>query len=174
MPYPFKGQRPQAAGSAFIAPGARVIGNVTLGEHSSVWYNAVLRGDTNSIRVGEGSNVQDNSVLHVDPPYPLQIGSNVTVGHSCILHGCTIEDDSLIGMGSTILNGAVIGANSLVGAGSLVTEGKVFPPGSVIMGRPAKLIREVGPKEIEMIQRAAEHYRRNARDHAESLGEQTS
>ncbi len=155
-----------------MAPGARVIGQVRLAVGSSVWYNAVLRGDSNTIVVGEGSNVQDNSVLHVDDgEFRLEIGKGVTVGHACILHGCTIGDNTLIGMGSTVLNGAVIGPNCLVGAGSLITEGKVFPAGSVIMGRPAKVVREVGPKELEMISFAARHYQKNAQMHKESLKE---
>lgn len=172
MLYPFRGQRPQVEDETFLAPGARVVGQVRLGNRSSVWYNAVLRGDANTITVGDGTNIQDNAVLHADPgEFRLVIGRNVTVGHSCIVHGCTIGDNTLIGMGSTVLNGAVIGENSLVGAGSLITEGKVFPPGSVIMGRPAKVVREVGPKELEMIASAARHYQENARQHQESLKE---
>lgn len=147
-----------------------MIGQVRLAQHTSIWYNAVLRADVNTISVGEGSNIQDGSVLHVDQgEFRLAIGRNVTVGHSCILHGCTVGDNTLIGMGSTVLNGAIIGDNCLVGAGSLVTEGKVFPPGLVIMGRPAKVVREVGPKELAMITEGAQHYQQNARDHRDSI-----
>jgi carbonic anhydrase/acetyltransferase-like protein (isoleucine patch superfamily) len=168
--YPFLGQMPQVAQTVFIAPGARVIGQVTMASSSSVWYNTVVRGDSNTIVIGEGSNIQDNSVLHVDEgEAKLTIGRDVTVGHTCILHGCSIGDNVLVGMGSTILNGAVIGDNCLIGAGSLITEGKQFPPGSVIMGRPAKVVREVGEKELEMIRFGAAHYRENARNHRESL-----
>lgn len=170
MRYPFKGERPQVPADAFIAPGARVIGRVQLGQESGVWYNAVLRADSNTITIGSGTNIQDNCLLHVDEgEFSMMIGDGVTVGHSCILQGCTVGSHSLIGMGSTILNGAVIGENSLVGAGSLVTEGKVFPPNSVIMGRPAKVVRTVGEKELEMIRFGAGHYRQNAVDHKRSL-----
>lgn len=170
MLYPFQGRMPEVAEGVFIAPGARLIGQVRLAAASSVWYNSVLRADSNSIVIGAGSNVQDNSVLHVDEgEFQLTIGENVTVGHSCILHGCTIGSNTLIGMGSTVLNGAVIGENSLVGAGSLITEGKVFPPGSVIMGRPARVVREVSEKELEMISFGARHYRENALNHQRSL-----
>jgi len=167
--HPFQTIKPRLADGVFIAPGAHVIGKVTLERDASVWYNAVLRGDADTITVGEGTNIQDLTMVHADTGLPTQIGSGVTIGHSCIIHGCTIGSNSLIGMGSTILNGAVIGENSLVGAGSLVTEGKVFPPGSVIMGRPAKVIREVGDKEIGMIQMGCANYRANALMHAESL-----
>lgn len=160
------------ADGVFVAPGARLIGDVRLAAGCSVWYNSVLRADSNTITIAAGTNVQDNSVLHVDDgPFKLTIGENVTVGHSCILHGCSIGNNTLIGMGSTILNGAVIGENSLIGAGSLVTEGKVFPPGSVIMGRPARAVREVGEQELEMIRFGARHYQENALNHQRSLAE---
>ncbi len=169
MIYPFQLHNPKVAEEVFIAPGAQVIGMVTLARGVSIWYNAVLRGDTDTITVGEGSNIQDLTVVHADFGVPTQIGSGVTVGHSCIIHGCSIGANSLIGMGSTVMNGAVIGENSLVGAGSLVTEGKVFPPGSVIMGRPAKLVREVSPQDLATIRNGNDHYRDNARKHARSL-----
>jgi carbonic anhydrase/acetyltransferase-like protein (isoleucine patch superfamily) len=162
----FKGHRPQVAEGVYIAPGAQVIGAVTLQRNASVWYNAVLRGDTEPISIGEGSNIQDGTVVHTDTGLPTTVGRNVTVGHACVLHGCQIADDCLIGMGATLLNGSKIGANCLVGAGSLITEGKEFPPGSVIMGRPAKVVREVGERELAMIRSGAEIYRQNARLHA--------
>lgn len=168
MLHPFQGHLPQLSGDVYIAPGAQVIGRVSLGPAVSVWYNTILRGDSDTITVGAGTNIQDLTLVHADQGKPTLVGSGVTIGHSCIIHGCTIGDHCLIGMGSTILNGAVIGENSLVGAGSLVTEGKVFPPGSVIMGRPAKVVRAVGERELEMIRRGAEGYRQNARLHAQS------
>lgn len=146
----------------FIADGARVIGHVRLKSNSSVWFNCVLRGDTEWICVGEGSNVQDGSVLHADPGYPLTIGENVTVGHKVMLHGCTIGDNSLIGIGSTILNGAVIAENCIVGANALITENKNFPAGSLIIGAPARVARELSSEEISSIGDAARHYVDNA------------
>ncbi|MFZ5825735.1 MAG: gamma carbonic anhydrase family protein [Bacillota bacterium] len=170
MLYPFQGSVPEVPDDVFIAPGARIIGQVRLGARCSVWYNSVIRGDSNTIVIGDGSNIQDNSVLHVDEgPFRMVLGENVTVGHGCILHGCTVGSNVLVGMGTTILNGAVIGENSLVGAGSLVTEGKRFPPGSVIMGRPARVVREIGEQEVEKIRFAADHYRENARAHSRSF-----
>jgi carbonic anhydrase/acetyltransferase-like protein (isoleucine patch superfamily) len=157
---------PQVAEGVFVAPGARVVGRVTLDREASVWFNCVLRGDSDTVTIGEGSNIQDGSIVHTDGGSPAVVGRNVTVGHGCIIHGCTIGDDCLIGMGSTILSGARLGPNCLVGAGSLITEGKEFPAGSVIMGRPAKVVREVEERDLEMIRRGAEHYRQNARDYA--------
>ncbi len=133
----------------FIAASADVYGDVILGEEVSIWFQAVLRGDENTITIGNRSNIQDGSVVHVDYASPVKIGKNVTIGHQCIIHGCTIEDNALIGMGSIILNDAVIGENSLVGAGSLVTQKKTFPPNSLIMGSPAKFIRTLTSEEIE-------------------------
>ena len=153
----------------FIADGARVIGKVRLKTHSSVWFNAVLRGDNEWIEVGERSNVQDNSVLHTDPGFPLTIGKNVTVGHKVMLHGCTIKNNSLIGIGSTILNGAVIAENCMVGAHALITENKTFPPGSLIIGAPARVARELSEEEIAAISVAAEHYVDNAARYRETL-----
>ncbi|MDF2627458.1 MAG: anhydrase [Symbiobacteriaceae bacterium] len=166
MHYPYKGTMPQVAEGVFVAPGARVVGRVTLDREASVWFNCVLRGDSDTVTIGEGSNIQDGSIVHTDGGSPAVVGRNVTVGHGCIIHGCTIGDDCLIGMGSTILSGARLGPNCLVGAGSLITEGKEFPAGSVIMGRPAKVVREVEERDLEMIRRGAEHYRQNARDYA--------
>lgn len=154
---------PQVHPSAFVADTARVIGRVTLAEDSSVWYGAVLRGDTDPITVGRGSNIQDGSVLHADIGVPLTIGAYVTVGHQVMLHGCTIGDESLIGIGAIVLNGARIGRHCLVGAGALVTEGKVFPDGSLILGSPAKVVRSLTTQEIEGLRQSAQHYIENAR-----------
>lgn len=168
MNYPYKGIAPEIAAGVFVAPGARLIGRVRLAAGSSVWYNTVLRGDADAIEVGPGTNIQDLTMVHCDEALPTRIGANVTIGHSCIIHGCTISDNVLVGMGSTILNGARIGENSLVGAGSLVTEGKEFPPGSVLMGRPARVVRSVTERDLERIQRGHEGYRRQAADHMAS------
>jgi carbonic anhydrase/acetyltransferase-like protein (isoleucine patch superfamily) len=145
------------------------MGKVHLAKKASVWFGVIARGDNEALSIGEGSNVQDGSVLHSDIGYPLTIGAMVTVGHQCVLHGCTIEDGSLIGMGSTILNGARIGKNCLVGAGSLVTEGKVFPEGSMIMGSPAKVVRALTSEQIEGLQKAALGYIDNASRFAQTL-----
>lgn len=169
MNYPYQGQQPQIHDGAFIAPGARVIGRVTVGEGSSVWYNAVLRGDVDTITVGRFTNIQDLTLVHCDSGRPTSIGDRVTVGHSCIIHGCTIEDDVLVGMGSTVMNGARIGRNSLIAAGSLITEGKEFPPGSVIMGRPAKVIRQAEERDLELVRRGSENYRQASAAHKASL-----
>jgi carbonic anhydrase/acetyltransferase-like protein (isoleucine patch superfamily) len=139
-----------------------VMGNVVLEQDTSVWFGATLRGDTETITVGRGSNIQDGSVLHADVGYPLTVGQNVTVGHMVMLHGCTIGDESLIGIGAVVLNGARIGRNCIVAAGALVTEGKSFPDGSMIMGSPAKVVRELGPEQIDGVRRSALHYVENA------------
>jgi carbonic anhydrase/acetyltransferase-like protein (isoleucine patch superfamily) len=154
--------KPQVAESAWVADSAQVMGNVTLGEGASVWFGAVVRGDTDRIVVGAGSNIQDGSVLHADEGKPLLIGERVTVGHLVMLHGCTVGDESLIGIGATVLNGAKIGRHCLVGAGSLVTENKVFPDGSMIMGSPAKVVRQLTTEQIEGLRKSADHYMDNA------------
>ncbi len=141
-----------------MADNAQVIGDVHMAADSSVWFSSVVRGDTATIRIGEGTNIQDGSVLHADVGIPLTIGKHVTVGHMVQLHGCTIGDESLIGIGAVVLNGAKIGKNCLVGAGSLVTEGKEFPDGSMILGSPAKVVRELTPEQIEGLRRSAQHY----------------
>ena len=163
MIYKLGEQEPKYNGSNFIAPNAVVIGNVELKKNASVWFDVVIRGDNDPINVGENSNIQDGSVLHTDLGAPLSIGSNVTVGHKVMLHGCTIRDNSLIGINSTILNHAVIGKNSMVGANSLITEGKEFPENSLIMGSPAKVVRKLSDKEVMMIKLSAEHYVENAK-----------
>ena len=161
--YELDGVAPQVDASAWIADSAEVMGNVSLGADASVWFGCVLRGDTERMSVGEGSNIQDLSVLHADLGMPLTIGRHVTVGHKVMLHGCTIGDESLIGIGAVVLNGAKIGKNCLVGAGALVTEGKEFPDGSMIVGAPAKAIRQLTPEQIEGLRQSAQHYIDNAR-----------
>lgn len=153
---------PQIDDSAWVADNAQVMGEVRMGPHSSVWFSSVVRGDTATISIGEGTNIQDGSVLHADVGVPLTIGKHVTVGHMVQLHGCTIGDESLIGIGSIVLNHAKIGKNCLVGAGSLVTEGKAFPDGSMIMGSPAKVVRQLTPEQIEGLRRSAQGYMKNA------------
>ena len=154
---------PQVHPSVFVADSAQVIGHVTLAEDSSVWFGTVIRGDSDRISIGAGSNIQDGSVLHVDRGCPLVIGERVTVGHRVVLHGCSIGDETLVGIGAVVLNGARIGRNCLVGAGALVTEGKEFPDGSMILGSPAKVVRQLTPEQIEGLRRSAEHYIGNAR-----------
>jgi carbonic anhydrase/acetyltransferase-like protein (isoleucine patch superfamily) len=152
---------PDMADSAWVADNAQVIGDVHMAADSSVWFSSVVRGDTATIRIGEGTNIQDGSVLHADVGIPLTIGKHVTVGHMVQLHGCTVGDESLIGIGAIVLNGAKIGKNCLVGAGSLVTEGKEFPDGSMILGSPAKAVRELTSEQIEGLRRSAQHYVNN-------------
>lgn len=149
--------------TAFIAEGAVVIGDVTLGAEASVWFNAVLRGDSESIHIGAGSNIQDGAVCHADPDLPLIIGAGVTVGHRAIAHGAQVGDHSLIGMGAIVMNGARFGSHCLVGAGALVTGGKVFPERSLILGSPARVIRQVTDEEIAMMRRTAAQYVEKAR-----------
>jgi len=153
---------PTIADTAWVADSAQVMGQVDLAAHSSVWFVVMIPGNTESISIGEGSNIQDGSVLHADMGKPIVVGKHVTVGHKAMLHGCTIGDESLIGIGAIILNGAKIGKNCLVGAGSLVTEGKEFPDGSMIMGTPAKLVRSLSPEQIEGLRWSAGHYIANA------------
>lgn len=141
-----------------IYDGAKVVGDVTLSDNVGIWYNAVVRGDEAPISIGERSNVQDNCVVHVSKDKPVKIGKNVSIGHGAIIHGCTIDDNVIIGMGAIVLNGAHIKANSLVGAGALVTENKEFPEGSLIIGSPAKAVRELREEEIEGILENAEEY----------------
>jgi carbonic anhydrase/acetyltransferase-like protein (isoleucine patch superfamily) len=155
--------------SAWVADNAQVMGNVHLAEDSSVWFGVVIRGDTDTISVGRGTNIQDNSVLHADRGMPLTIGDNVTVGHQVMLHGCTIGEGSLIGIQAVVLNGAKIGKNCLVGAGSLVTEGKEFPDGSMILGSPAKAVKQLSPEQIEGLKMSAKHYVDNARRYKTGL-----
>lgn len=154
----------------FIAENATVIGSVRLKDRSSVWFNCVLRGDNDWLEVGERSNIQDGGILHTDPGIPLIVGDGVTVGHRAMLHGCRVGDNSLIGIGSTLLNGSVIGRNCIVGAHSLVTENKEFPDGSLILGAPARVARELSDEEIAHISWSADIYVENARRFNEQLG----
>ncbi|MDB5422209.1 MAG: gamma carbonic anhydrase family protein [Brevundimonas sp.] len=158
-------------GEYWIAPTAVVLGDVILEAGASVWFGAVLRGDTDRLIVGENSNIQDGSVLHADDGVPLTIGRDVTVGHQVMLHGCTIGDNSLIGIGAVILNGAVIGKNCLIGAGALITEGKVIPDGSLVMGSPGKVVRELSESQIQAITISAGHYVQNWKRFAAQLVE---
>ncbi|MBV8123429.1 MAG: gamma carbonic anhydrase family protein [Burkholderiaceae bacterium] len=167
--YKLGDNEPQVAASAWVADSAEVIGRVTLGEEVSVWFQSVLRGDSDSLTIGAGSNIQDGSVLHADTGFPLELGRNVTVGHKVMLHGCTVGDNSLIGIGAVVLNGARIGKNCLVGAGSLVTEGKEFPDGSLIMGRPAVVVRELRPEQVAGLAMSAKHYVHNGQRFAREL-----
>lgn len=167
--YEYDGQRPVLHDSVYVAEDATVIGKVALGQGASVWPQAVLRGDNELIGIGAGSNVQEGAVLHTDPGFPLQVGNDVTIGHQVMLHGCQVGDGSLIGIQSVILNGAVIGRNCLVGAGSVVPEGKVFPDNSLILGVPAKVIRELGEEAIQALRENAHDYVERARRHKRTL-----
>ena len=160
--YELDGTAPRIADSAWVADSAQVMGNVELADDASVWFGAVIRGDTETIRIGRRSNIQDMSVLHADVGMPLTVGDDVTVGHQVMLHGCTIGDGSLIGIGAVVLNGAKIGKGCLVGAGSLVTEGKEFPDGSMILGSPAKVVRQLAPEQLQGLRLSAQHYVDNA------------
>lgn len=156
-------------GRYWIAPTATVIGNVTLGEGVGVWFGAVLRGDGEAITVGADSNLQEHVVVHTDPGFPATIGAGCTIGHRAIIHGCTVGNNVLVGMGAIILNGAVIGENSLVGAGALVTEGKVIPPGSLVIGSPGKVARQLDEEAILRLRKSATHYAANWRRFAKGL-----
>jgi carbonic anhydrase/acetyltransferase-like protein (isoleucine patch superfamily) len=169
MIYELDGIRPQIDETAWVAPTAVLIGNVIVEAGANIWFGAVLRGDNEAITVGAGSNVQENAVLHTDMGFPLTIGANCTIGHKAMLHGCTIEAGSLIGMGATLLNGAKIGAGSLVGACALVTEGKEIAPGSLVMGAPAKVVRELDAAAQARLLKSAEGYRANAARFAKGI-----
>lgn len=158
-------------GEYWIAPNAVVLGDVILEPGASIWFSAVLRGDTDTLTVGENSNIQDGSILHADEGVPLTIGRDVTVGHKVMLHGCTIGDNTLIGIGSVVLNGAVIGKNCLIGANTLITEGKVIPDGAMVMGQPGKVVRELSDAQIAGITMSAGHYVQNWRRFAGQLVE---
>lgn len=160
---------PQIAASAWVAPDANLIGRVVLEDEASVWFGATLRGDNEEIRVGRGSNLQENCVLHTDMGFPLVIGADCTIGHKAMLHGCTIGAGSLIGMGATILNGARIGRGCLIGAGALVTEGKEIPDGSLVMGSPGKVVRVLDDEARARLLKSAEGYRANARRFRDGL-----
>lgn len=172
---PFEGIWPEIPESAFVAASADVIGRVTLGEESSIWYHATLRGDINEITIGPRSNVQDNAVIHLADDYGCHVGELVTVGHSAILHACTVKDEVLIGMGSCVLDGAVIGERSIIGANALVTGGTVIPPGSLVLGSPAKVVKTLDLRDQQAIRSWAEKYVRNSKKFKErSFGGKTS
>ncbi len=164
-----KGKAPQIDESCFIAETADVMGDVRLAKNASIWYKAVLRGDDNYIVVGENSNIQDNTVVHVAHEYPTIIGDNVTVGHSAIIHACKIGNNCLIGMGAIVLDGAEIGAETIIGAGSVVSSGKVIPPGVLALGTPAKVVRELTEEEKLSLKESAIKYVRYANDHKDSI-----
>ena len=161
--YALDGIAPQIDASAWVAPGAQVIGRIVMEADSSVWFGCVLRGDNEEIRVGQGSNLQENVVCHTDMGFPLVIGPGCTIGHKAMLHGCTIGENSLVGMGATILNGARIGRNCLIGAGALIPEGKEIPEGSLVMGMPGKVVRMLDEAAIEGLRASARGYQKNAR-----------
>lgn len=156
--YRYRNKAPQLPTSAYVAAEATLIGDVTLGEGASLWPGAVARGDNEPVRIGEGSNVQEGAVLHADPGFALTLAAHVTVGHQAMLHGCSVGEGSLIGIQAVVLNGAVIGAHSLVGAGAIVTEGKQFPPRSLILGAPAKLVRTLSDEEVAGLLQSAASY----------------
>lgn len=162
---PFNGTIPTIDPDAFTAPTATLIGDTTLGRDASAFYGVVVRGDTAPIKIGDGSNLQDNVVLHADPGFPTTVGQRVSVGHAAVVHGCTIGDDCLIGMSATVLNGAVIGEGSLVAAGAVVLEGTEIPPRSLVAGVPAKVRRELSDEEFESVRENAAHYVELARKH---------
>jgi len=163
MIYDLEKNVPEISADSWVAPNAIIIGKVKLEKNSSIWFNAVLRGDIEKIVIGENSNIQDGSVLHTDPGCPLTVGKGVTVGHMVMLHGCEISDDTLIGIGSTILNKAKIGKNCIIGANTLVTENKVIPNNSLVLGSPGKVIRKVTDDEIKIICENAKHYVKNSK-----------
>jgi carbonic anhydrase/acetyltransferase-like protein (isoleucine patch superfamily) len=167
--YQLDEDKPDIPSSAYVAAEATVIGKVTLGENASIWPGAVLRGDNEPISIGNGSNIQDGAVLHTDPGFPLKVGDNVTIGHQAMLHGCTIGDGTLIGIQAVVMNGAVIGKDCLVGAGALVPEGKVFPDRKLIVGAPAKIVRELSDDDIAKFHRAAPGYVKRQEMYKEKL-----
>ena len=169
--FKFKTYNPKIESSVWIAYDANIIGNVDIGKKASIWFGATLRGDNEKILLGEGSNIQENCVLHTDHGFPLKIGTNCTIGHSVILHGCSIADNTLIGMGSTILNGAQIGKGCLIGAGSLITENKVIPDGSLVIGSPGKVIHQLDNETKESLIASALHYQDRAEEFSKHLDE---
>ena len=169
MFYDLKDKKPQNSGENWVAPNATIIGDVILEKNSSIWFNAVLRGDIENIHIGEGSNIQDGSILHTDPGCPLKVGKDVTVGHLVMLHGCTVGDNSLIGIGAVILNKAKIGKNCIIGAKALITENKEIPDNSLVMGSPGKVIREVTEDEKKTIVENTKHYQNNWKKYSKSI-----
>ena len=167
--YALGDHHPQLHADTWVAPDANLVGQVVLEEGASVWFGTTIRADHEEIRVGKGSNVQENCVFHIDAGYPLTVGENCTIGHKVMLHGCTIGDNSLIGMGATVLNGATIGRNCLIGAGALITENKVIPDGSLVMGVPGKVVRELDAEAIRGLTLSALHYQENMRRFRDEL-----
>ena len=168
MFYNLKDKKPKKIGDNWVAPNATIIGDVILEKNTSIWFNAVLRGDIENIYIGEGSNIQDGSILHTDPGCPLKVGKNVTVGHLVMLHGCTIGDNSLVGIGAVILNNAKIGENCIIGAKALITENKVIPDNSLVVGSPGKIIREVTEEEKKTVLENTKHYQDNWKKYSKS------
>ena len=169
MFYELENKKVKNSGDNWVASNATVIGDVTLEENTSIWFNTTLRGDIENIQIGEGSNVQDGSVLHTDPGYPLKIGKNVTVGHLVMLHGCTIGDNSLIGIGEVILNNVKIGKNCIIGAKSLITENKEIPDNSLVVGSPGRVIRKVTDEEVKAIKKNSIRYQENWKKYSKSV-----
>ena len=169
MIYTLDNRAPRFLGDYFIAENAAVIGSVTLHHNASIWFGCTVRGDTDDLIIGEGSNIQDGSVVHTDPGIKLRIGRDVTVGHMCMLHGCEIGDNTLIGIGSVILNNVKIGKNCIIGAKSLITEGKQIPDNSLVMGAPGKIVRQVSAQEAQFLKLQAEHYVENAKRYRAQL-----
>ena len=169
MFYDLKDKKPQSSGENWVAPNATIIGDVTLEKNSSIWFNAVLRGDIENIHIGEGSNIQDGSVLHTDPGYPLKVGKDVTVGHLVMLHGCTIGDNSLIGIGAVILNNAKIGNNCIIGAKTLIAENKEIPDDSLVVGSPGRIVRKVTEDEKKAVLENTKHYQDNWKRYSKSI-----
>ena len=169
MFYDLENKKVKNSGDNWVAPNAAVIGDVTLEKNTSIWFNVTLRGDIENIYIGEGSNIQDGSVLHTDPGYPLKVGKNVTVGHLAMLHGCSIGNNSLIGIGTVILNNAKIGNNCIIGANALITENKEIPENSLVVGSPGKIIRQVTDDEVKLITENAMHYQKNWKRYSRSL-----
>ena len=167
--YEIDGAGPQLGEGAWVAPSADLIGDVRLGSRASVWFGAVIRADNTPIILGEETNFQDGAIGHSDPGAPLTLGARVTVGHQAILHGCTVEDEALIGMGARVLNGAVIGARCIVGAGALVTEGKIFESRNLIVGSPARAVRQLSEEQVAMLRMSAAHYAEKAQRYAAGL-----
>mgnify|MGYP005819487127 CR=1 FL=1 len=166
------GHTPQRDPGSWVAPNATLVGQVVLADAASVWYGAILRAEAESIEIGAGSNIQDGVTIHVDPGFPVSVGAGVTVGHNAVLHGCTIEDDCLIGMGAVVLNGATIGAGSLIAAGAVVSQGAVIPPGHMVAGVPAKVRRELGDDERAGIRTNALLYQELVKVHRDAGGEE--
>jgi carbonic anhydrase/acetyltransferase-like protein (isoleucine patch superfamily) len=169
MKYRLGDARVECHAESWVAPNAVLVGKVKLEAGASVWFNAVLRGDNELIHIGENSNVQDGSVMHTDMGFPLTLGKGVTIGHNVMLHGCTVGDYSLIGINAVVLNGAKIGKNCLIGANALIPEGKVIPDGSLVMGSPGKVVRELTEQQIKMLEVSAAHYVHNAQRYARDL-----